>query len=512
MRSHRDRFVEGAVARGVEREVAERVFSQIHGFSGFGFPKSHAAAFGLLAYQSTWLRVHYGPEFLCALLNEQPMGFYPPDALVHEAQRRGIEVLGTGREPQRRPLPGGAVAGGMRTEGPASRCGSGSATSRGWRTRTPRPSSPSGCGAAPTGSSVSSPRARAPGGTGWSGSPGPAPAASSPARGRPGDDAGGCRSGGSGVARGALRRAGGEQLSLPLAVPERAGLRRADALGAGHGRLRRLRDLAGAPPAVPAARRAGPGDGHLRGARAGPRRQRPRRRRATRRPAAPRHRQGGDVPADRGRDRGRQRDRHPAGLRTPSADGADGLADHDRGPAGTPRGGDQRRRGERPADRAPGRPPRRGAHDRALPRRRPAGTSATSTPSSPPPIPSAAGADRCNFPCTNMCTSGPVPIFHRNEQQDTDTEAPPPPRRAFGVTAINRVADRIDLAIDLLTLGQYGLECREVADRAERLRGEQAPDPHGSRTAWEAPRTSRRPGCEWPWPQRPAPRGRRSRV
>ncbi len=68
--------------------------TQIVGFSGFGFPKSHSAAFGLLAYQSTWLRVHYGPEFLCALLNEQPMGFYPPDALVHEAQRRGIEILG----------------------------------------------------------------------------------------------------------------------------------------------------------------------------------------------------------------------------------------------------------------------------------------------------------------------------------------------------------------------------------------------------------------------------------
>ena len=94
MHSHRDRFIEGAIARGVDPEVAERVFSQIHGFSGFGFPKSHAAAFGLLAYQSTWLRVHYGPEFLCSLLNEQPMGFYPPDALVHEAQRRGIEVLG----------------------------------------------------------------------------------------------------------------------------------------------------------------------------------------------------------------------------------------------------------------------------------------------------------------------------------------------------------------------------------------------------------------------------------
>jgi error-prone DNA polymerase len=90
MAAYAERFVEGAVANGVPRGTATRVFEQVRGFSGFGFPKSHAAAFGLLAYQSTWLRVHRGPEFLCALLNEQPMGFYPPDALVHEAQRRGI--------------------------------------------------------------------------------------------------------------------------------------------------------------------------------------------------------------------------------------------------------------------------------------------------------------------------------------------------------------------------------------------------------------------------------------
>jgi error-prone DNA polymerase len=87
-------FVAGAIRRhGVDEETAERVFAMVRGFSGFGFPKAHGAAFGLLAYQSTWLRVHYSPEFLCSLLNEQPMGFYPPDALIHEAQRRGIEVL-----------------------------------------------------------------------------------------------------------------------------------------------------------------------------------------------------------------------------------------------------------------------------------------------------------------------------------------------------------------------------------------------------------------------------------
>ena len=92
--------------------VAQRVWEQIQGFSGFGFPKAHSAAFGLLAYQSAWLRVHRAPEFLCALLNEQPMGFYPPDSLVHEAQRRGVRVAAPRRQPQPRPLPRRAASGG----------------------------------------------------------------------------------------------------------------------------------------------------------------------------------------------------------------------------------------------------------------------------------------------------------------------------------------------------------------------------------------------------------------
>jgi error-prone DNA polymerase len=92
---HHKNFVAGAVeANDVPAEVAEKVWEQIKGFSGFGFPKAHSAAFGLLAYQSAWLRVHRSEEFLCALLNEQPMGFYPPDALVHEAQRRGVRLAG----------------------------------------------------------------------------------------------------------------------------------------------------------------------------------------------------------------------------------------------------------------------------------------------------------------------------------------------------------------------------------------------------------------------------------
>ena len=88
----RERFIEGAARNGVDGETADRVYDKLAAFSGFGFPKSHAAAFGLLAYQSAWLRHHYPAEFLCSLLNAQPMGFYPPSSLVRDAQRRGVEI------------------------------------------------------------------------------------------------------------------------------------------------------------------------------------------------------------------------------------------------------------------------------------------------------------------------------------------------------------------------------------------------------------------------------------
>jgi error-prone DNA polymerase len=93
LEAFRERFVAGAAAKGVDEETANGVFDKLVGFSGFGFPKSHAAAFGLLAYQSQWLRHHFPAEFLCALLNAQPMGFYPPATLVRDAQRHGLEIL-----------------------------------------------------------------------------------------------------------------------------------------------------------------------------------------------------------------------------------------------------------------------------------------------------------------------------------------------------------------------------------------------------------------------------------
>ena len=87
-----EEFRAGALARGVPETTAEKVFGQVIAFSEFGFPKSHAAAFGLLAYQSAWLRHYHPVEYYVALFNNQPMGFYSLDALGRDAMRNGIAM------------------------------------------------------------------------------------------------------------------------------------------------------------------------------------------------------------------------------------------------------------------------------------------------------------------------------------------------------------------------------------------------------------------------------------
>jgi error-prone DNA polymerase len=86
------RFLDGAEAHGVDRPTADKVFQQLAGFAGFGFCKSHAAAFALVAYQTLYLKAHFPAEFYCALLNHQPMGFYPPAVLIGDARRHGVPV------------------------------------------------------------------------------------------------------------------------------------------------------------------------------------------------------------------------------------------------------------------------------------------------------------------------------------------------------------------------------------------------------------------------------------
>jgi error-prone DNA polymerase len=91
--SHWDAFRKGAAERGVDPDTTAKVFEQVVAFSEFGFPKSHAAAFALLAYQSAWLRHYHPTEFYVALFNNQPMGFYALDALGRDARRNGIRIL-----------------------------------------------------------------------------------------------------------------------------------------------------------------------------------------------------------------------------------------------------------------------------------------------------------------------------------------------------------------------------------------------------------------------------------
>ena len=88
----RDKMVEGMMARGYDRDFAERCFGQIEGFGTYGFPESHAASFALLVYASAWMKCRYPDVFACALLNAQPMGFYAPAQLVRDARDHGVPV------------------------------------------------------------------------------------------------------------------------------------------------------------------------------------------------------------------------------------------------------------------------------------------------------------------------------------------------------------------------------------------------------------------------------------
>ncbi len=83
----------GMLHRGYSPDFADRLFDQIKGFGGYGFPESHSASFALLAYVSAWLKCHHPAAFYVGLLNSQPMGFYTPSQLVQDAKRHGITVL-----------------------------------------------------------------------------------------------------------------------------------------------------------------------------------------------------------------------------------------------------------------------------------------------------------------------------------------------------------------------------------------------------------------------------------
>ncbi|MFC3684957.1 error-prone DNA polymerase [Hydrogenophaga luteola] len=90
--AYEHRLIDGMTRNGYPLEFAQRVVEQVKGFSSYGFPESHAVSFALLVYDSCWIKRHHPAEFLAAMLNSQPLGFYTPSQLVQDAQRHGVVV------------------------------------------------------------------------------------------------------------------------------------------------------------------------------------------------------------------------------------------------------------------------------------------------------------------------------------------------------------------------------------------------------------------------------------
>lgn len=92
MEELRPALMEGMAAHGIGAAVGEEIFAQLKSFADFGFPESHAFSFAHIVYASAWLKVHHPEEFYAALLAAQPMGFYSPASLVHDARRHGVRI------------------------------------------------------------------------------------------------------------------------------------------------------------------------------------------------------------------------------------------------------------------------------------------------------------------------------------------------------------------------------------------------------------------------------------
>jgi error-prone DNA polymerase len=92
VRHFKEKLVAGMITNKYSPAFAETTFSQLEGFGSYGFPMSHAASFAIIAYASAWAKHHHPDIFLAAILNAQPMGFYPAAQLIADARRHGVEV------------------------------------------------------------------------------------------------------------------------------------------------------------------------------------------------------------------------------------------------------------------------------------------------------------------------------------------------------------------------------------------------------------------------------------
>lgn len=89
-----EKLYKAMVKNGIKESLANDIMKRTQGFASYGFPEAHASSYGSLAYKSAYLKAHFPAEYLCALINSQPMGFYSIDFLINEAKRNsGVQIL-----------------------------------------------------------------------------------------------------------------------------------------------------------------------------------------------------------------------------------------------------------------------------------------------------------------------------------------------------------------------------------------------------------------------------------
>jgi error-prone DNA polymerase len=86
-------LAEGMRKNGFSEDTIAPIIMQLQAFANYGFPESHSASFALIAYASAYLKKYHAPEFYCGMLNAQPLGFYSPSTLIHDAIRHNLTVL-----------------------------------------------------------------------------------------------------------------------------------------------------------------------------------------------------------------------------------------------------------------------------------------------------------------------------------------------------------------------------------------------------------------------------------
>ena len=101
MAKQRERFIEGAKAKGFPQKKVEKIFDLMEQFAGYGFNKSHSAAYAYLAYVTAYLKAHYPLEFMSALLTSETGNTDKVVKYINECREMGIPVLPPGREFQR---------------------------------------------------------------------------------------------------------------------------------------------------------------------------------------------------------------------------------------------------------------------------------------------------------------------------------------------------------------------------------------------------------------------------